>query len=137
MKAFIALISGGLFGAGLSLSGMTDRAKVLGFLDVTGNWDPALMFVMAAALLVSFPVYFLMKKQTHPVCDSKFHLPQTTMVDKRLVAGSVIFGIGWGMYGYCPGPALVALTYLKSEAVVFFVAMIGGMFVAKVVGKRV
>ena len=122
-----ALIAGLLFGAGLELSGMTDTTVVLGFLDLTGDWNPALAFVMGGALAVSFPLYRLAMKREQPLCDAEFHLPANTGIDRNLLVGATMFGLGWGLYGYCPGPAIAALSTLQWQPGVFVIAMIGGM----------
>lgn len=130
MVALIGLVVGLLFGAGLALSGMTDTQKVIGFLDLFGSWDITLMFVMGGGLLVTVPVYQLYKNKSRPLFDSQFHLPGTALLDKRLIGGAVLFGIGWGLYGYCPGPAISSIAY-GSESTFYFVgAMLIGMFAA-------
>ena len=108
MKHVAALLCGVLFAAGLMVSGMTDPARVVGFLDVQA-WDPTLMFVMGGALLVTTPTFFFAKRQTQPVLDAAFRVPVKTEVDRRLVAGAALFGAGWGLSGLCPGPALVSV----------------------------
>jgi len=104
MKIFTALFSGILFGLGLSVAQMTDPLKVLSFLDITGNWDPSLALVMASALLINIPASMYILRQSKPVYGHKFHIPVYKLIDLKLVAGSVLFGIGWGLSGYCPGP---------------------------------
>lgn len=128
MKNIIALISGVLFGIGLSASGMTDPAKVLGFLDLFGAWQPDLMFVMGGAVMMTAIGFTLILKRKAPVCDQQFHLPTSKVIDKKLLIGAALFGIGWGIYGYCPGPALGALVYLKINTVIFVAAMLAGMW---------
>lgn len=123
-----ALLCGTLFGGGLAAAGMTDPAKVLAFLDVLGNWDPTLMFVMAAAVGVAMPAYRWTFRRPAPLFDSTFHLPLRHALDARLVAGALLFGIGWGLYGYCPGPALGALVYGQPEPFLFVAAMLAGTF---------
>ena len=130
MKALVGLLCGIVFGIGLAMSGMTDTAKVLGFLDVTGNWMPDLAFVMGGALLVTLVAFRFLPKMQRPVLNPRFYLPATTIIDGRLLGGAAIFGIGWGLYGYCPGPALAALSYLDAETGMFVVAMLVGMAVA-------
>lgn len=137
MKALIALLCGLVFGAGLAISGMTDTAKVIGFLDLLGDWDPDLMFVMAAAVLVTLVSFRFILRRKGPLLDTGFKLPTQRQVDRRLLGGAVLFGIGWGLYGYCPGPALAALAYLNTETAVFVVAMLVGMALAsRVQGSR-
>ncbi len=108
MKAWPALISGVLFGLGLTLSGMSDPAKVQGFLNITGNWVPDLIFVMGGAVFVTVLLTPLILKRTAPLMADSFSLPLATALDKRLIAGAILFGIGWGLSGYCPGPAVVS-----------------------------
>ncbi len=121
-------IFGALFGAGLSISGMTDQNKVLGFLDLFGEWDPTLIFVMAGGVVVTFIGYSAIFKRKMPILSKAFMLPKTTVIDINLVLGSALFGIGWGLYGYCPGPAIASLAQLNWETFLFVFAMIGGMF---------
>jgi uncharacterized membrane protein YedE/YeeE len=136
MKAFAALLCGALFGAGLAMSGMTDTAKVLGFLDVFGEWIPDLAFVMGGAVAVTLAGFRFIRKDGKPLLDSRFHLPQSTVIDGRLLGGAAIFGIGWGVYGYCPGPALSAVVYLQSNTFVFIGAMLVGMALANRLARR-
>ncbi len=130
MQQLIALLAGTIFGTGLAYSGMTDTNKVLGFLDLFGNWDASLLFVMASALLVVTPAFFFILKWKKPMLADEFSLPCNTQIDKKLIIGSMLFGIGWGLYGYCPGPAISSLVYLNTDSVVFVVMMFLGMFVA-------
>ncbi|MDO3380852.1 YeeE/YedE family protein [Gilvimarinus algae] len=136
MKSVFALICGLLFGAGLAMSGMTDTAKVLGFLDLFGRWDPALMFVMGGAVVVTLVGFRLVLRRSRPVCDERFNLPANRRIDRRLLAGAAVFGLGWGLYGYCPGPALSALVYLEIKTLAFVLAMISGMAVVHGWEKR-
>ncbi len=126
-----AIVSGLVFGFGLTISGMGNPAKVLGFLDVTGNWDPSLALVLAGATGVTILIFRLVLKRQQPVLDSKFHLPTRNDVDAALVLGAGIFGIGWGIAGFCPGPVYTTLLQGRWETWVFFVAMITGMAVFK------
>ncbi|MFA5940318.1 MAG: DUF6691 family protein [Sinimarinibacterium sp.] len=123
----IALLSGTLFGIGLAVSGMTDPNKVKNFLDLAGTWDPSLAFVMGAALLVATPGFRLVLRQPRPLYAAMFQLPNATDLDVRLIAGSAIFGIGWGLGGYCPGPAITSLSTFSSGSLLVFVSMAGGM----------
>ncbi len=125
----VAYLAGALFGAGLLLAGMTDPARVLGFLDVLGDWDPTLAFVMIGAIAVHATTYQLIRRRPSPLFDSTFHLPTRNDLDARLLAGAALFGVGWGLAGFCPGPALVAAASGASTALVFVAAMIAGMFV--------
>lgn len=130
MKAVVGLLCGMVFGVGLAMSGMTDTARVLGFLDVTGHWVPDLAFVMGGAVLVTLLAFRFIPMMRRPLLNPRFYLPATTVIDGRLLGGAAIFGIGWGVYGYCPGPALAALTYLDDKTAMFVVAMLVGMAVA-------
>ncbi len=124
----VALLSGSLFGYGLSLSGMVDPARVLGFLDIaSGRWDPSLMFVLGGAVCIAFIAVTIQRRLQRPVFDTQFHIPERTDIDARLIGGSVLFGIGWGLAGFCPGPALSALTTGLTPVLLFIVAMIAGM----------
>jgi len=130
MRNMIALLCGLVFGVGLAVSGMTDTAKVLGFLDVFGNWMPDLAFVMGGAVCVTLLAFPLVLRRAKPLLSARFSLPVTKAIDSRLLGGAVIFGIGWGIYGYCPGPALSALLYLDYKTAVFVTAMLVGMALA-------
>ena len=132
----IALVSGILFGAGLTLSQMVNPFKVLAFLDVFGHWDASLAFVMGGALFIAAPAYHWILKQQKPVCEEKFYLPTKTRIDTRLVIGAMLFGMGWGIGGYCPGPALSALVINWQEAIPFVLAMIAGGFLADLVPEK-
>lgn len=125
-----------LFGLGLILAGMTDPSKVLGFLDLAGLWDPSLAFVMGGAILVSLGAFTLAKKRTTSFLGGAMHLPTSRDIDKRLVTGSLLFGAGWGLAGFCPGPALVSVGTGNPKAVVFVVAMLVGMALFEVLERR-
>lgn len=118
-----------MFGIGLIVSGMTDPGKIIGFLDVAGSWDPSLVFVMVGAILVGSFAFALAKRRTRAFLGGAMHLPQSRDIDNRLVGGSLVFGIGWGLAGFCPGPALVAFASGQEKAAVFVAAMLGGMLV--------
>lgn len=130
MKNLAALLCGLVFGVGLAVSGMTDTGKVLGFLDVFGQWVPDLAFVMGGAVLVTLAAFPLVLRRTKPLLAARFFLPGNSVIDGRLLGGAAIFGVGWGIYGYCPGPALAALVYLDWKTAVFVVAMLLGMALA-------
>jgi uncharacterized membrane protein YedE/YeeE len=132
VNALSAFACGLVFGVGLILSGMTDPGKVLGFLDVAGIWDPSLAFVMAGAILIAFFAFRIAGKRTKTFLGGAMTLPQSRDIDRRLVAGSGAFGIGWGLGGFCPGPALVSLGAWQVKAAVFVAAMLAGMFVYQV-----
>ena len=142
-RLFWALLSGSLFAVGLVLGGMTQPAKVMGFLDIgglahgvsssaqAGYWDPSLAFVMGGALLVSLLAFWLTPQRAKPLADEKFHLPTRNDIDRTLLVGSALFGIGWGLVGYCPGPALASILSGGSDALFFVGAMVIGMWAAK------
>jgi uncharacterized protein len=127
----VSLGSGVLFGAGLSLAQMNNPIKVLNFFDVVGNWDPSLAFVMVGALAVTFVAFRFMPKRSAPIFDDKFRIPTKTIIDKKLIAGAVLFGVGWGLSGYCPGPAVANLGSGFFSPLVFFIAMISGFMLHK------
>ena len=127
MNPIAAFLAGLVFGLGLILSGMTDPGKVIGFLDVAGAWDPSLAFVMAGAVLVSFFGFMLAHRRARSFFGGAMHLPHRRDVDHRLVGGSLVFGIGWGLAGFCPGPALVSFGSGHDKAAVFVAAMLLGM----------
>lgn len=136
MKNLSALISGILFGIGLAMSGMTDTAKVQGFLDVFGNWIPDLAFVMGGAVMVTLVLTRPVLRRPTPLFSETFHLPLKSTIDRKLVLGSLCFGIGWGLYGYCPGPAIASLSYLDPGAFIFVAAMVGGMALANTLTRH-
>jgi uncharacterized protein len=131
MSFIVNLGLGLLFGLGLVVSGMANPAKVLNFLDLFGTWDPSLAFVMGGAVIVAFFGYRVVLKRDEPVVGETFHLPTSKDFDRRLVVGSTIFGAGWGVSGFCPGPAITALTFGEFGTLVFVPAMIVGMWVAR------
>jgi uncharacterized membrane protein YedE/YeeE len=135
-KLASALGAGFLFGIGLWLSGMANPKKVLGFLDVTGDWDASLMFVMGGAVMVTAIAFRFVLRRGKPLFAETFHLPQKKDIDVPLVAGAAIFGIGWGIAGYCPGPALTALSTLSAESAVFVAAMIAGGILHRLLGRE-
>jgi hypothetical protein len=125
----IEFFVGLLFGFGLLLSGMTDPGKVIGFLDVFGNWDPSLAFVMAGAIAIGLFAFALAKKKTSTFLGTELHLPKYNKIDKPLLVGALLFGAGWGLAGFCPGPAIVSLASGQSKAAVFVIFMVFGMLV--------
>ena len=127
MKLLSALLCGLLFGAGLILSEMVNPARVQGFLDWFGDWDPTLAFVMAGALSVATPAMYYLKKKPRPLFSDKFEWPTRKDIDAKLVLGAALFGIGWGISGFCPGPALVGAGSLQPELFLFLVSMLIGM----------
>jgi uncharacterized protein len=128
----VALVSGVLFGLGLSISGMVNPARVLGFLDITGTWDPTLAFVMGGALLVTLPAFQWVRTLAKPAFATTFVLPTRKDLDWRLLAGAGLFGIGWGLAGLCPGPALVGLITLQPNVLLFVMSMLSGMLLYQV-----
>jgi len=135
MKVFMALFAGLLFGLGLILSGMSNPAKVLGFLDLAGNWDPSLAFVMGGAVAVGSLVFPFVLKRPRAILGDALHLPTATRIDRRLVFGALVFGIGWGLAGYCPGPALASLVQGGPKPAVFVVSMLVGMWLYAVLNR--
>jgi uncharacterized membrane protein YedE/YeeE len=137
MKLILAsLISGILFGIGLSLSQMINPDKVLNFLDIAGAWDPSLIFVMLGALEVTFISFKVILKRSTPVFDHKFYLATKKEIDKPLIIGATIFGIGWGLTGYCPGPAVAGLGFGNPEAVIMVIAIYLGFVVHRYLFER-
>jgi uncharacterized membrane protein YedE/YeeE len=136
MQQVVAAISGVLFGAGLAISGMTNPAKVLAFLDVFGAWDPTLAFVMGGALAISTIGFALARRRSRPWLAEGFSLPTRTDLDPQLIGGAVLFGVGWGLVGLCPGPALANLGRGSAEITLFVAAMIAGVFVYRAVRRE-
>ena len=131
-----ALFIGALFGFGLAVSEMIDPARVIGFLDVGGRWDPTLLFVMGGALAVTLPTFPLILRRARPLFAEFFALPTKSRLDGSLIAGAIIFGIGWGIAGFCPGPALAALTSGSPGVALFVVAMIAGQWAGSLFEQR-
>lgn len=133
MKTSCAAFGVGLlFALGLGVSGMTQVQKVVGFLDIFGHWQPALIFVMGGAIIVHFIAYRFIMKQKAPLFDSRWHLPTHKDISPSLIGGSLLFGIGWGLGGFCPGPAVVSLSSFQSRPWIFVVSMLAGMLVFRV-----
>ncbi|WP_395446923.1 DUF6691 family protein [Aminobacter sp. UC22_36] len=131
MSFVVNLMLGLLFGTGLVVSGMSDPAKVLNFLDLFGSWDPSLAFVMGGAVITAFFGYRLVFKREKPVAAASFHLPSSNAVDSRILIGPAIFGIGWGLGGFCPGPALTATALAATGTYAFLPMMFVGMWLAR------
>jgi len=131
MRIVAAYIIGTIFGLGISISGMANPAKVINFFDVAGTWDPSLAFVMGGAVVVTFIGYKLVLGRQRPILDRTFILPGSSRVDMKLLGGSAVFGVGWGISGFCPGGALPALGTGKSEVILFVIAMLAGIFAAR------
>lgn len=132
----LALLAGLLFGLGLCISEMADPAKVLNFLDLAGNWDPSLMLVMVGALAATLLAFRLILKRPAPLFAAEFKVPHASQVDKRLLMGAALFGIGWGMIGYCPGPAITALGFGLGTPLLVVSAMIAGFMVHKLLFEK-
>lgn len=128
-QIFVALAAGLIFGFGLALSGMLNPARVQGFLDIFGNWDPSLAFVLGGAVIVAFGGVALARRMSRPAFEPAFHLPETNRIDGRLILGSAIFGLGWGLGGFCPGPAVASLSLGLWQTALFVAAMVTGMVV--------
>jgi uncharacterized membrane protein YedE/YeeE len=135
MARVVALLAGILFGAGLALSGMVDPARVRGFLDLFGHWDPTLAFVMGGAIVPMALAWRIRARMTKPLLAQGFALPGTAVIDRRLASGAVIFGIGWGIAGLCPGPALADLALAPAPALIFVGAMLAGMGLYRLASK--
>lgn len=135
MQGILVFLVGLVFGIGLILSGMADPARVLGFLDLSGLWDPSLALVMGGAIMVGFFAFQIARKRTRTLIGGALLLPSATAIDRRLVLGSLIFGAGWGLVGFCPGPAIVALGSGHPKAVVFVGAMLAGMLIYELTGR--
>lgn len=136
MRSLVALISGLVFALGLGISGMTEPHIVRGFLDVFGQWNPGLMGVMIGAICIHGIAYYFIKKRTRPILDAKFSLPTKNDIDKRLILGAIIFGLGWGWAGICPGPGIVSLVSGHYEFLYFVGAMLVGMKVFQILEKQ-
>ena len=135
MRILSAIVIGLIFGLGISISGMANPAKVLNFFDIFGTWDPSLAFVMAGALAVNIPGYRLAFRRPAPVIEPRFQLPDKRVIDRRLVLGSATFGIGWGIAGLCPGPAVASLALSTLSALPFVLAMLAGMAAQQFVSR--
>ena len=133
MRNVSSFFLGTLFGLGLIISGMANPEKVLGFLDVAGQWDPSLASVMIGAIAIASIGFYVSRRIKKPLLAERKHLPTKQHIDARLLVGSGMFGVGWGVAGFCPGPALVAVGAAKSGAIIFFVAMLVGMLIFKMV----
>ncbi len=136
MSRIIALIAGLLFGAGVTLSGMVNPMKVLNFMDIAGTWDPTLIFVMGAGLIATFIGYRLIFSRTRPLYEQAFSLPDTNRIDPRLIGGAVLFGTGWGLTGFCPGPAVASLVFGYWQSALFVAAMAAGMLLTRLITHR-
>ncbi len=133
MQTLISLIAGLIFGYGLVLSGMSNPAKVMNFLDITGSFDPSLIFVMLGAVVTTYIGYRLVWRMERPFISGEFQSSLKSEIDGRLIVGPILFGVGWGLVGLCPGPALASLTFGGLSALIFFIALIIGMLVSKLI----
>jgi uncharacterized membrane protein YedE/YeeE len=135
MLVFASLLAGLVFGLGLIVSGMANPAKVLGFLDLSGAWDPSLAFVMAGAITVAMAAFMVAGRRRLSILGAEMCLPSARRLDRRLIGGSLLFGIGWGLAGFCPGPGLVALGMGEGKALIFVAAMLAGMGIFEVLER--
>lgn len=135
MQIVMALMAGLIFGIGLIVSGMTNPAKVIGFLDLAGSWDPSLAFVMGGAILVGVVAFGFARRRDLSLLGATMRLPTATHIDRRLVMGSLAFGAGWGLAGYCPGPALASLAFGGVKPMIFTLAMLAGMALFEVLDR--
>jgi len=131
MRNFLVLMSGSIFGLGLTISSMTNPKKVIGFLDIFSNWDPSLAFVMGGAIIITSPILYLLTKNQKIILSDKIYLPTNTKIEKNLIIGSLIFGVGWGLAGLCPGPAISSLALVESSTIIFTIFMFIGFYISK------
>ena len=136
MQVLMAFITGLIFGLGLILSGMTDPAKVIGFLDIAGAWNPSLAFVMGGAILIASIAFHFANTRSKALLGGVMRLPTARQIDRRLVLGGLAFGIGWGLTGYCPGPAVASLAIGGSKPLIFVLAMLAGMAIFEIHDRR-
>ncbi len=136
MEKFTALIAGLLFGAGVTISGMVNPMKVLNFMDLAGIWDPSLIFVMGAGLMVTLLGYRLVFRRTAPLFARSFLVPASDVLDAKLLGGAVLFGLGWGLSGFCPGPAVASLVFGYPQSFMFVIAMAIGMTLTRMAYRR-
>ena len=134
-EKLFSLLSGIIFGIGLVISGMTNPEKVIGFLSLTYNWDASLIFVMGGAIIVTAPVFYILKNKTSSSLGLKIKLPQKKNLDKKLLLGSSLFGIGWGLVGLCPGPAVSSIALFEPLTIIFLVSMVTGIIINKYIKK--
>jgi len=128
MTKFSSLLSGIIFGLGLTISGMVNPEKVLGFLNIFDAWDPSLMFVMFGAILIFSPLHYIFKRKSRPIFAKNFFVPSKTNIDKNLIIGSIMFGAGWGLAGLCPGPAISSIAFLNISVYIFVLFMFLGFY---------
>ena len=126
-----SFLSGLIFGIGLTVAGMVNPAKVIAFLNILGNWDPSLVFVMVGAIIISAPFFYILKNKKKPLFNSSFQIPSRTNIDRNLIIGSSLFGIGWGMVGLCPGPAVASIAFFQPLSILFVIAIMSGFYLCK------
>ena len=136
MRLLSAFLVGLIFGTGIAVSGMINPAKVLNFFDIAGTWDPSLAFVMGGALVTTFLGYRVVLRRDAPLIETRFQLPVARVIDARLIGGSAVFGIGWGIAGFCPGAAVPALGTGRWEVVLFVAALLAGLWTARILQDR-
>jgi uncharacterized membrane protein YedE/YeeE len=136
MKIVVIYLIGLIFGLGISISGMANPSKVLNFFDIAGTWDPSLAFVMGGAVIVAGIGYQLVFRRSRPVFEPAFNVPTSRVIDTKLVAGSAVFGVGWGIAGFCPGAALPVVGTGRSDVLIFFVALMAGILIARALIQR-
>ena len=137
MIRLISLLSGIIFGLGLTISGMVNPQKVLGFLNLFGEWDPSLIFVMVGAIIIFAPMHFIFKRKSRPIFVKEFQIINNRNIDKKLLFGSGLFGAGWGLAGLCPGPAIASISFLNPSSLIFVLFMFVGFFIANRIEKNI
>jgi len=137
MIRLISLLSGIIFGLGLTISGMVNPQKVLGFLNIFDAWDPSLIFVMVGAIIIFAPLHFIFKKKSRPILAKNFISVENKSIDKKLLIGSGLFGAGWGLAGLCPGPAIASISFLNPSSLIFVLFMFVGFFIANRIEKNI
>ena len=137
MVRLISLLSGIIFGLGLTISGMINPQKVLGFLNLFGEWDPSLIFVMFGAIIIFAPMHFIFKRKSRPIFAKEFQIIKNKNIDRNLLLGSGLFGAGWGLAGLCPGPAISSISFLNPNTLIFVLFMFVGFFIANRVEKNI
>ena len=137
MIRLISLLSGIIFGLGLTISGMVNPQKVLGFLNIFDAWDPSLIFVMVGAIIIFAPLHFIFKKKSRPILAKNFITIDNKNIDKKLLIGSGLFGVGWGLAGLCPGPAIASISFLNPSSLIFVLFMFVGFFIANRIEKNI
>ena len=137
MIRLISLLSGIIFGLGLTISGMVNPQKVLGFLNIFDAWDPSLIFVMVGAIIIFAPLHFIFKKKSRPILAKNFISIHNKNIDKKLLIGSGLFGVGWGLAGLCPGPAIASISFLNPSSLIFVLFMFVGFFIANRIEKNI